>query len=79
MFDKDDDDAMDFVTSASNLRSTIFKIERKSRFDVKCRLSTGFGNIGQSRYDTNDSIYLQPWLEISSQLLQLLMQSLLVS
>ncbi|KAH8556244.1 hypothetical protein BGW37DRAFT_5317 [Umbelopsis sp. PMI_123] len=35
IFDKDDDDAMDFVTAASNLRSTIFKIERKSRFDVK--------------------------------------------
>ncbi|KAI8576590.1 hypothetical protein K450DRAFT_256340 [Umbelopsis ramanniana AG] len=35
VFDKDDNDAMDFVTAASNLRSTIFKIERKSRFDVK--------------------------------------------
>jgi ubiquitin-like 1-activating enzyme E1 B len=39
IFDKDDDDAMDFVTAASNLRSIIFKIERKSRFDVKCKLS----------------------------------------
>ncbi|KAI9286873.1 hypothetical protein BC943DRAFT_275368 [Umbelopsis sp. AD052] len=35
VFDKDDNDAMDFVTAASNLRSTVFKIERKSRFDVK--------------------------------------------
>ena len=34
-FDKDDADALDFVTSASNLRSTIFGIETKSRWDVK--------------------------------------------
>ncbi|KAJ2963455.1 hypothetical protein NQZ79_g1581 [Umbelopsis isabellina] len=35
VFDKDDDDAMDFVTAASNLRSVNFKIPLKSRFDVK--------------------------------------------
>lgn len=34
-FDKDDALALDFVTAASNLRSHIFSIERKSRFDVK--------------------------------------------
>lgn len=82
VFDKDDDDAMDFVTSASNLRSTIFKIERKSRFDVKCGLSTRFGNIDRTcfeTHDTNESVDLQRWLEISSQPLQLLMRSLLVS
>ncbi|KAI7901416.1 uncharacterized protein BX663DRAFT_514346 [Cokeromyces recurvatus] len=34
-FDKDDDDAMDFVTAASNLRAYIFHIPTKSLFDVK--------------------------------------------
>lgn len=38
-FDKDDDDAMDFVTAASNLRAYVFGIEKKSLFDVKCKLS----------------------------------------
>lgn len=36
-FDKDDDDAMDFVTAASNLRAHVFNISSKSLFDVKCR------------------------------------------
>jgi ubiquitin-like 1-activating enzyme E1 B len=34
-FDKDDVDAMDFVTSASNLRSHAFGITKQSRFDTK--------------------------------------------
>ncbi|KAJ1659949.1 E1 ubiquitin-activating protein uba2 [Dispira simplex] len=34
-FDKDDDDILDFVTATANLRSTVFHIEGKSRFDVK--------------------------------------------
>ncbi|KAK2467920.1 hypothetical protein APHAL10511_000215 [Amanita phalloides] len=34
-FDKDDDDTLDFVTAASNLRSTAYGIEVKSRWDVK--------------------------------------------
>ena len=34
-FDKDDPDALDFVTAASNLRSEIFHIERLSRDKVK--------------------------------------------
>jgi ubiquitin-like 1-activating enzyme E1 B len=34
-FDKDDVDAMDFVTSASNLRSHAFGIAKQSRFDTK--------------------------------------------
>lgn len=34
-WDKDDDDALDFATSAANLRATIFNIPLKSRFDVK--------------------------------------------
>ncbi|ORZ00139.1 putative ubiquitin-like activating enzyme [Syncephalastrum racemosum] len=34
-FDKDDDDALDFVTATANLRAHIFKIMQKSRFEVK--------------------------------------------
>lgn len=34
-FDKDDDDAMTFVAAASNLRSFVFHIETKSKFDIK--------------------------------------------
>lgn len=35
VWDKDDEAAMDFVTATANLRSEIFHIQRKSRFDVK--------------------------------------------
>lgn len=35
VWDKDDDDAMDFVAAASNLRAYVFGIETKSRFDIK--------------------------------------------
>ncbi|KAI9650570.1 E1 ubiquitin-activating protein uba2 [Ciborinia camelliae] len=34
-FDKDDEDTLDFVTASANLRSIVFGIETKSRFDVK--------------------------------------------
>lgn len=34
-FDKDDDDTLDFVAASANIRSTIFDIDRKSRFDIK--------------------------------------------
>ncbi|RDW75092.1 hypothetical protein BP6252_06234 [Coleophoma cylindrospora] len=34
-FDKDDEDTLDFVAASSNLRSLIFGIECKSRFDIK--------------------------------------------
>eukprot|EP00002_Diphylleia_rotans_P019001 TRINITY_DN3674_c0_g1_i1.p1 TRINITY_DN3674_c0_g1~~TRINITY_DN3674_c0_g1_i1.p1 ORF type:complete len:479 (-),score=98.69 TRINITY_DN3674_c0_g1_i1:729-2129(-) len=34
-FEKDDDDCLNFVTAASNLRSLIFEIALQSRFDVK--------------------------------------------
>lgn len=34
-FDKDDEDTLDFVTAAANLRSIVFGIETKSRFDIK--------------------------------------------
>ncbi|KAH9893819.1 SUMO-activating enzyme subunit uba-2 [Xylariomycetidae sp. FL2044] len=34
-FDKDDEDTLDFVAASANLRSYIFGIDRKSRFDTK--------------------------------------------
>lgn len=34
-FDKDDVDTLDFVAASANLRSTIFRIESKSKFDIK--------------------------------------------
>lgn len=37
-FDKDDEDTLDFVTAAANLRSTAFHIERKTKFDTKREL-----------------------------------------
>lgn len=40
MWDKDDNPAMDFVTACSNIRAHIFSIPQKSRFDIKCKLST---------------------------------------
>jgi ubiquitin-like 1-activating enzyme E1 B len=40
-FDKDDVDTLDFVAASANLRSTIFGIESRSKFDIKrmCNLS----------------------------------------
>jgi ubiquitin-like 1-activating enzyme E1 B len=34
-FDKDDEDTLDFVAASANIRSTIFGIDRKSKFDIK--------------------------------------------
>ncbi|KAL9096866.1 MAG: hypothetical protein Q9165_000830 [Trypethelium subeluteriae] len=34
-FDKDDEDTLDFVAAAANLRSIIFGIESRSKFDIK--------------------------------------------
>ncbi|KAI0384804.1 hypothetical protein F5Y04DRAFT_269253 [Hypomontagnella monticulosa] len=34
-FDKDDEDTLDFVAASANIRSHIFGIETKSRFDIK--------------------------------------------
>lgn len=34
-FDKDDEDTLDFVAASANLRSFIFGIELKSKFDIK--------------------------------------------
>ncbi|KAI4240316.1 MAG: hypothetical protein LQ352_007664 [Teloschistes flavicans] len=34
-FDKDDDDTLDFVAASANMRSFVFGIEPKSKFDIK--------------------------------------------
>jgi len=34
-FDKDDDDTLDFVTASSNLRSVVYAIEEKTRWEIK--------------------------------------------
>lgn len=39
-FDKDDEDTLDFVAASANLRSRVFKIEEKSKFDIKRRFLT---------------------------------------
>lgn len=52
VWDKDDDDALDFVTSVSNFRSCCFGIERKSRFDVKSMA----GNIIPAISSTNSIV-----------------------
>lgn len=36
VWDKDDKDAMDFVAACANIRSHIFHIQPKSRFEIKC-------------------------------------------
>lgn len=38
VWDKDDQDAMDFVTSASNFRCHIFSIVPKTQFEIKCKI-----------------------------------------
>lgn len=43
-FDKDDVDTLDFVAASANLRSAIFSIDAKSKFDIKRELiSRGYG------------------------------------
>ena len=42
-FDKDDDDTLDFVTAASNLRSAAYNIDVKTRWEVKGKDSLEFG------------------------------------
>jgi ubiquitin-like 1-activating enzyme E1 B len=34
-FDKDDEDTLDFVAASANLRSIVFGIDTKSKFDIK--------------------------------------------
>lgn len=35
-FDKDDDDVMDFIASAANIRASIFGVPLSSQFSLKC-------------------------------------------
>lgn len=44
-FDKDDVDTLDFVASTANIRSTIFSIPAKSKFDIK-RTKPSFHMVG---------------------------------
>lgn len=37
VWDKDDKEAMDFVTACANIRAHIFSIPQKSGFAVKCK------------------------------------------
>lgn len=37
VWDKDDQDGMDFVCACANIRAHIFGIQRKTRFDIKCK------------------------------------------
>ena len=39
-FDKDDEDILDFVAASANLRSIVFGIDCKSKFDIKRGLLT---------------------------------------
>lgn len=52
VWDKDDENALNFVTSVSNLRSHCFHIERKSKFDVKSMA----GNIIPAISSTNSIV-----------------------
>lgn len=40
-FDKDDDDTLDFVAASANLRSHLFGIEMRSKFDIKRKFFRG--------------------------------------
>lgn len=63
-FDKDDDDTLDFVTAASNLRSAAYGIDGKSRWEIK----------GQCKHVANkieaELSHRKKWLETSSLPLQ---------
>ena len=59
VWDKDDDPAMDFVAACANIRSYIFSIQTKSRFDIKSMA----GNIIPAIATTNAVIAGQIVLE----------------
>ena len=52
MWDKDDDHAMDFVAACSNIRSKIFDISQKTRFDIKSMAGNTTFSITEV-YETN--------------------------
>lgn len=59
-FDKDDVDTLDFVAAAANLRSHIFGIETRSKFDIKREL------FSPSVFRTPLTLMLQKWRVILS-------------
>jgi ubiquitin-like 1-activating enzyme E1 B len=61
-FDKDDVDTLDFVVASANLRSQIFGIELRSKFDIKRRKPD------EHNFSTANRI--QKWLVTSSPLLR---------
>ena len=61
-FDKDDEDTLDFVAASANLRSTVFGIETRSKFDIKRRSRCHFS---ATRVNRN-----QKWPATSYQQLQ---------
>ena len=63
-FDKDDDDTLDFVTAASNLRSAAYNIPQKNRWDVKGTVQVLSISICRPPIS---QIYLQKWRATSSQ------------
>lgn len=42
VWDKDDKHPMDFVAACANIRSNIFGIAQKSRFEIKCEYALGW-------------------------------------
>lgn len=75
-FDKDDVDTLDFVAAAANLRSYVFGIELRSKFDIKRLFSRPKDSI--SVLILTDPPYEKKWLATSSLLSPLPMLSLLV-
>lgn len=68
-FDKDDEDTLNFVAAAANLRSHVFNIENKSKFDIKQiagniipaiattnAIISGFSNLGGLAFLKNNAI-----------------------
>lgn len=66
IWDKDDDPAMDFVTACANIRSHIFGIQQKSRFDTKCNVLIFARYLLIIEFIHNYDVFdLQQWQEIS--------------
>lgn len=38
IWDKDEQQGMDFVAACANIRAYVFHIEQKTRFEIKCKL-----------------------------------------
>lgn len=59
VWDKDDQDGMDFVTACANIRSMIFSIPEKSRFDVKSMAGNIIPAIATTNAITSGFVVLQ--------------------